>query len=218
MSFKTQVEKVAQQMQQVGIEYDKLFDNFGIKLYEKLSMKKGSCEQVDIVHKELDEILDAFSLYFPSKSVIACQAKCSSCCSFPIHCPPQTIEHIAKHIETNYSKEEIKNLIVAFHKNIKERKAPYFRATCPFLGEDKCCKIYEQRPLVCRWFTSPDASLCERSIQSGETIPQQQTQHRIYQLANTALVLTSKNKENDNAQVEFIPAILQILEEEKCEE
>jgi hypothetical protein len=65
---------------------------------------------------------------------------------------------------------------------------------------------------VCRWFSSPDATICERSIHNGESIPQQQTQHRIYQLANTALVLTSKNKENENAQLEFIPAMLQRLE------
>ncbi|WP_419764308.1 MAG: YkgJ family cysteine cluster protein [Arcobacter sp.] len=212
MSIKTEVEKVAQQMQQVGMEYDKLFDNFGIQLYEKLSKTKNSCEQMDIVHKELDEILEAFSLSFPNKTVIACKTKCSHCCSFPIHCSPQTIEYIASHIEASYSDDEIKSLIVAFHKNIEDRQAPFFRATCPFLDEDNCCKIYEQRPLSCRWFTSPDASLCERSIQSGETIPQQQTQHRIYQLANTALVLTSENKDKDDAQVEFIPAILKRLE------
>ncbi len=216
MSFKTEVEKVAQQMRQVGMEYDKLFDNFGIKLYEKLSAIKNSCEQVDIVHQQLHEILEAFSISFPNKTAIACEAKCSHCCSFPIHCPPQIIEHIANHIETNFSKEDIQKLIVAFHKNIQERKAPYFRAMCPFLDEDNCCKIYEQRPLSCRWFTSPDASLCERSIHSGETIPQQQTEHRIYQLANTALVLTSKNKDNEDAQLEFIPAILQRLKQTNC--
>lgn len=212
MSYKTEVEKVAHQMRQIGMEYDKLFDNFGIQLYEKLSKTKNSCDQMNIVHKEIDEILEAFDLSFPNKTAIDCKAKCSHCCSFPIHCSPQTIENIASHIEANYSKEEISNLIVAFHKNIKERKAPYFRAVCPFLDEENCCGIYEQRPLACRWFTSPDASLCERSIKSGETIPQQQTQHRIYQLANTALVLTSKSKDNENAQLEFIPAILQRLE------
>ncbi len=212
MSIKAEVEKVAHKMRQVGMEYDKLFDNFGILLYEKLSKTKNSCEQMDIVHKELDEILEAFNLSFPNKTSIACQAKCSHCCSFPIHCSPQTIEHIASHIEANFTKEEIKNLIVAFHKNIEERKAPFFRATCPFLDEENCCKIYAQRPLACRWFSSPDATLCERSIHSGETIPQQQTEHRIYQLANTALVLTSKTQENENAQLEFIPAILNRLE------
>lgn len=211
MSFKTEVERVADQMRQVGMEYDKLFDNFGIQLYAKLSLIKDSCEQVNIVYQQLDEILEAFNLSFPNKTVIACQSKCSHCCSFPIHCPPQVIEHIANHIETNYSKEEIENLIIAFYKNIEERKAPYFRATCPFLGEDNCCKIYEQRPLVCRWFSSPDALICERSIHSGETIPQQQTEHRIYQLANTALVLASKTQEDENAQLEFIPAILKRL-------
>jgi Asp-tRNA(Asn)/Glu-tRNA(Gln) amidotransferase C subunit len=119
LSFKTEVEKVAQQMLQVGIEYDKLFDNFGIQLYAKLSMINDSCEQVDVVYQQLDEILEAFNLSFPNKTVIACQAKCSHCCSFPIQCPPQVIEHIARHIEINFSKEEIDNLIVAFYKNIK---------------------------------------------------------------------------------------------------
>ena len=211
MSFKTEVEKVAHQMRQVGMEYDKLFDNFGIKLYEKLSTIDDSSKQVEYVNQQLDEILEAFNISFPNKAAIACEAKCSHCCSFPVHCPPQTIEYIARHIETNFSKEEINNLIVAFHKNIKDRKAPYYRAVCPFLDEENFCTIYEQRPLVCRWFTSPDSTLCERSVYSGEPITQQQTQHRIYQLANSALALTAKDKENENVQVEFIPAILKRL-------
>lgn len=212
MSIKEEVEKVSHQMKQVGMEYDKLFDNFGIELYEKLSMIDDSSNQVEYVNQQLNEILEAFNLYFPNKTAIACQNKCSHCCSFPVHCPPQTIEYIAKHIEANFAKDEIDRLIVRFYKNIEDRKAPYYRATCPFLDEENSCKIYEQRPLVCRWFTSPDASLCERSVYSGEQIPQQQTQHRIYQLANSALALTSKNKENENIQVEFIPALLKRLE------
>ena len=212
MSLKKEVQKVANEMQRVGLEYDKLFDNFGIELYEKLSMINDSKEQVNIVHKYLDEMLEAFSISFPNKNPIACSIKCSFCCSFPIQTPIQIIEHIASHIETNFTKEEIKDLIMAFHQNISDRKAPFFRATCPFLDEENCCKIYEQRPLVCRWFTSPDASLCERSISSGESIPQQVTQHRIYQLANMALVLTSKKVGKQSVQVEFIPALLKRLE------
>ena len=210
MAIKENVEKVAQQMKQVGMEYDKLFDNFGIELYEKLSTIDDEFKQVEYVNDQLDEILEAFALYFPNKTTVACQAKCSHCCSFSVFCPLQTIEYIAQHIEKNYTKEEIDKLIVAFYKTIEQRKTPQFRAVCSFLDEEGCCSIYEIRPLVCRWFTSPDASLCERSVYTREAIPQQQTEHRIFQLANSALALSSKDKEGN--QVEFIPAMLKRLE------
>lgn len=206
MFSKEAVAKVSHQMQQVTHAYEQLFNDFGIHLYQEIAKIENSTKQMEIVYERIDEALQAFAASFPNPNTVACQATCAHCCSFAIECPPQVITHVAEHIQKTFTCKEIETLKEALHVNIKTRKAPHFRALCPFLNEANLCSIYEVRPLTCRWFSSPDAVLCERSTHTGESIPQRPTEARIYQMATTALVGAGKKE-----QVEFIPALFQEL-------
>ncbi len=208
------VRRVAEKMNEVGRQYEQLFGNLGTQIYTDIVGLKEPAEIMAVCIGHIDVAVSAFRKHFPDPSVIACAKGCCHCCSFPIECPPQVIADIARYLEQHLPAPDLERFRLKLARDIAERKPPLNRGRCPFLDEENACSIYDKRPLACRWFTSPDAKLCELSVEDGRNITQHPILHRIYQAATTALTTAQQQHGLPSGQVPFIPSLLEALENE----
>ncbi|EAR63109.1 YkgJ family cysteine cluster protein [Neptuniibacter caesariensis] len=204
----TDVAEVAEKLRSVTAEYEELFNRLCKQIYVSIETQASASDQVAITLQYVEDALQAFSQNFPDNSHLACGKGCSHCCHFPIETPTQVITDITQYLLDTRSGSELAALKAKLQVNIQQRVPPLNRAPCPFLDEDNACTIYLKRPLSCRWFSSPDARLCEQSVKDGRNIGQHPVQSRIYQAASTALLAEQKKRTGSDQQVAFIPALL----------
>lgn len=205
------VAEVAEKLRSVTTEYEDLFNRLCKQIYTQIEQQETTSDQVALTLQYVEDALQAFAQNFPDNTAVACGKGCSHCCHFPIETPTQVIEDIAAYLKDTRSNQELDELKKTLAANIEQRLPPLFRAPCPFLDDENACSIYPKRPLSCRWFSSPDARLCEKSVQDGRAINQHPVQSRIYQAASTALLAEQKKRTGSEQQVAFIPALLDFL-------
>ncbi len=110
-------------------------------------------------------------IHDPDKPDLACKEGCSYCCHVAVAVTIPEVLHIADHLRQTRTAEEIEV--------VKQRCRDHIAATppdpldvrhpCPLLeaggrenGGHAVCSIYDQRPLPCRGFHSPDVTPCRR--------------------------------------------------------
>ncbi|MFH2093147.1 MAG: YkgJ family cysteine cluster protein [Pseudomonadota bacterium] len=206
------VEQVAKKIKEISKLYEQLFADFGAQLFSDIADLSDASKIMQVCVSHIETAVLAFGRHFPDSSVIACTRGCCHCCSFPIECPPQVVVDVARHIRNTWSFEDQHLLRQKLTHDMSARQLPFNRAPCPLLDKDRLCSIYEKRPLSCRWFTSPDAALCEKSVQDGSNITQHPVGHRIYQVATTMLLACEKKQGRPYVQVPFVSSLLEILE------
>ncbi len=199
---------VATQLRAANTEYEALFSNLGTQIYSTIRHTASAADKYSITLQYITDAITAFGQSFPDNHKLACDKGCHHCCYFPIDTSQQVIDSLVLHLKSNYCENEIETLKGALRENTTARKAPLYRAPCPFLDAANACTIYHQRPLSCRWFSSPDAALCEQSISDGRAIQQLPIHTRIYQAASTALLADQKNATGSDQQLAFIPTLL----------
>jgi len=199
---------VATQLRAANTEYEALFSNLGTQIYSTIRRTASAADKYSITLQYITDAITAFGQSFPDNQKLACNKGCHYCCYFPIDTSQQVIDNLVTHLKNNYCEDEIETLKEALRENITARKAPLYRAPCPFLDSANACSIYHLRPLSCRWFSSPDATLCEQSISDGRAIQQHPIHTRIYQAASTALLADQKNATGSDQQLAFIPTLL----------
>lgn len=209
--FSEQVGRVARQMNEVSRHYEQLFTDFGIRVFQDIDGLDNASQIMAVCRRHIDEALAAFETHFPDGSDIACAKGCHHCCFFPIECPPQVSIDIADHVMNTFSDSACHELIQKLVRDVEMRQPPFNRFPCPFLGPEHFCSIYDKRPLSCRWFTSPDAALCEKSLKDNSQIPQHTIRQRIFQAATTMLLAHEKKRGRQPVQVAFVPALLENL-------
>lgn len=206
------VAEVADRLKTVTADYEDLFNRLCKQIFTQIEPLESPSAQVAVTLQYVEDELQAFKQNFPDNTQVACGKGCSHCCSFPIEAPTQVIDHIAEHLHLSFSAEALAELKTKLQDNIQQRVPPLNRAPCPFLDQSQACTIYTKRPLSCRWFSSPDAQLCEQSVRDGRNITQHPVQSRIYQAASTALLAEQQKRTGSAAQVAFIPALLAQLD------
>lgn len=103
---------------------------------------------------------------------IACKAGCWWCCTKPAQVTAPEVLIIVMYMQETWDEARIEALkartakYMATMRGKPQSKWVYQRARCPLLGDDNLCSVYEVRPLVCRSWTSVDASLCESGYKS----------------------------------------------------
>lgn len=205
------VSHVAEKLQQVTAEYESLFGNLSKQIYISIAALDNPTDEIAVALQYINDASQAFTQNFGNNHSVACGKGCHHCCHFPITVPQQTITDISQHIIGTHSKEDIEVLKGRLEQNITARKAPLYRAPCPFLDSENACSIYAHRPLSCRWFSSPDANVCEQSLNDGQDIQQHPVQSRIYQAASDALLAKQKARTGSDQQLPFIPSLLEAL-------
>ena len=205
------VNHVAQKLQQVTAEYEALFANLSKQISASIAPLEQPSAEIAMTLQYVQDAIWVFNNNFGDNNPVACGKGCHHCCHFPIQVPQQTIADISAHLSQTLAAEELAELIIKLQHNISARVAPLFRAPCPFLDEENACSIYHHRPLSCRWFSSPDAQVCEQSVADGRSIQQHPVQSRIYQAASDALLAKQKRLTGSDQQLPFIPALLTAL-------
>ncbi len=199
-------------MQEVSTQYEQLFTNLAARMYNDIAELMDASEAMAVCLDHVDRAILAFGNHFPDTTVIACKKGCHYCCFFPIQSPPQEVVAIARHLISTFSSNEQALLREQLTADIARRTGPLQRGQCPFLDEAKACSIYQERPLACRWFTSPDANICKQSVKDGRNIPQHPIHNRIYEAAVASLLAAAKKQGRFHEQVPFIASLLKALE------
>jgi hypothetical protein len=85
---------------------------------------------------------------------------------------------------------------------------------CPLL-EDGACSVYEVRPLICRGWSSLDASACERHFADPDGTPVAPSYRVAYELASAVLAglgLAARDAGRDGGLLELVAALRIALE------
>ncbi len=83
------------------------------------------------LHREVDRLASALSERHAER--LACRKGCSGCCDDDLTCFEVEAENIRRH-----------------HPELLEKGVPHSEGRCAFLDEHGACRIYAQRPYVCR--------------------------------------------------------------------
>lgn len=206
------VVEVAAQVRNATKRYDQLFVDLGSQIYADIVGMDNAVEIMAACRKWTDDALMFFTRHLPLTTRIDCQQGCCHCCSLPVVCPPQVIVDIAKYLKNTVPSEKLIALKEEMQRYVSGNDGSQLCIQCPFLSTRKLCQIYDYRPLTCRSFTSPDRQQCLASVTKRNNIVQDPVRHRVFQAATTALVGAAKQNGLPCQQVEFIPALLEILE------
>lgn len=205
------VVQVAEKMADIGREYEQLFMDLGRQMFNDIVDTEDASSALTVIIGHIDDAVAVFNRHFPDSSPVACVKGCHFCCSFPIECPPQVVVDVAGHLKKTVSDIDLQHLISRMNRDVRVRQPPLNRSACVFLDADHLCLIYENRPLSCRWFSSPDVNICRQSLVDGRQVPQRPVIHRIFQVATTMLSAAAKHQGRFHEQVRFIPSLLEVL-------
>lgn len=113
----------------------------------------------------------ATRLYPDVQAHLQCRAHCSWCCREPLQV------HIldAVSVAAGLSGVLDYRLDTRVSSELKGNFQP-----CPFLDGDQNCKVYEQRPLVCRAFHSLNAARCQEVVETRDSRRQVPMHTRTY--------------------------------------
>lgn len=119
---------------------------------DHLNKIKSSLERARFVHNMVDEYNKEVFAHPLLKQFVPCKSGCSACCHTQVSVTDDEADlladNIANGVEINPERLEIQaaagNETSAFY------KIPYQDRKCVFLDEKGACKVYKDRPSVCR--------------------------------------------------------------------
>lgn len=139
-------------------------------LITHLNKIKNSLERARFVHNVVDEYNQKVFSHPILKNFMPCKAGCTGCCHTQVSITQDEAELLAHNIgngvEIDYKLLEhqasVGNDSLAFF------KIPYKERKCVFLDEKGSCKVYKDRPSVCRTnAVIGDPAQCDTSSNSG---------------------------------------------------
>jgi len=111
-----------------------------------------------------------------SATKLACAAGCSICCSLRVDTFAHEIFHLARHLRTTRTAEELAELQTRLAAHAEKIRAltPLQHATrnipCPLLRADGYCSVYAARPQSCRRHHSRELAACQYTYDHPEDI------------------------------------------------
>ncbi len=131
---------------------------------EHLRKMTNPFQRVDFIHRAIDDLNEEVFAHPLIKEMSPCKEGCSACCHTQVSVTDDEAALLARRISegVEIDLERLKLQVTAgdddsaFYKmNFEERK-------CIFLGEDGGCRVYNDRPSVCRTnAVIGDASQCD---------------------------------------------------------
>lgn len=112
------------------------------------------------------EHTDAVVAEAPGRSTWACGRGCAACCHLLVRLHPAETEAIAEHVRAalpSAVREALLERLAEVATTAEGLDAAAYRhrrIRCAFLDEDDGCRIYDQRPVVCRVHASRSAEGC----------------------------------------------------------
>jgi hypothetical protein len=128
----------------------------------------------------------------PPPSPVACRKGCSPCCVSKVVVVAPEVIRIAEHLRRTLDEGALAALLERV-RAADERTRGLTRAEraeagvpCPLL-EDGACSVHPVRPLLCRGWSSLDASACERHFADPARVPVAPAYVPAYELASAVL-------------------------------
>jgi hypothetical protein len=162
----------------------------------------------------------------PPPSPIACREGCSSCCVSKVVAVAPEVLRIADHLRATLAPDAFAALLGRVRaadehtRGLGRRERAHAGVPCPLLVED-ACSVHEVRPLLCRGWTSLDASACERHFADPDGAPVAPAYATGYELATAVLAglsLAARDAGRDGALLELTAALRIALERPDAKE
>lgn len=136
-----------------------------------LNKIKSSLERARFVHNVVDEYNQKIFSHPIVKELMPCKAGCTGCCHTQVSVTEDEAELLAHNIsngvEIDYKLLEHQSL--AGNDTRAFFGIPYKERRCVFLDDQGACKVYKDRPSVCRTnAVLGDAAQCDTSTNSGD--------------------------------------------------
>lgn len=90
---------------------------------------------------------------------------CGKCCGNGLGLNMEDIQRLESYLNTHNIQPTEPRLLIGID-NIPVE-------SCPFLGEDNKCKVYEARPTICRKFICHAETMYDRYDENGELVPEE---------------------------------------------
>ncbi len=163
----------------------------------------------------IEYTLKALKEQDPPSLAPACSAGCYYCCVVQVQVLPIEALHLANHLKTNRSKEEIEALTSnltdfgAKVRGLTPNQQSALKMSCPFLVDDMC-SVYEARPVACRSANSTDAKKCQAALEPEVSLSTVETylhQSKICRQASKALATALGDCGLNSAVLELTSAV-----------
>jgi Fe-S-cluster containining protein len=123
------------------------------RLMEKLKSIKGASDRARFAHDQVDYHLSKLFEEHKATSLVSCKAGCTACCHTQVSVTSDEaqllIEVIANEgIEIDL--DRLRKQAETENDGQAYLKVPYGERRCVFLGDDNRCRVYSDRPSVCR--------------------------------------------------------------------
>lgn len=119
-----------------------------------------------LFHREVQTYVDEVVEGLDHPELIQCRKGCSACCYTQVSVTEEEAELLAKKVESGISIDKLKLYNQSQAQNNAEKwyQMDHSKRGCVFLDENENCRVYEDRPAVCRTnFALSDPKFCDTS-------------------------------------------------------
>lgn len=122
------------------------------KMLKRLKKISSSLERARLIHKSIEEYNQEVFSHPLVKELSPCKLGCSACCHTQVSVTSDEAELLAMHINNGLEidREKLKSLMLAGNDDDKYFAIPYQDRACIFLDSKGACRVYADRPAVCR--------------------------------------------------------------------
>lgn len=122
------------------------------KVLKSLKKFTQSLRRVRFIHRNIDEYNKEVFSHPLVKDLSPCKKGCSACCHTQVSVTEDEAELLAHRVRSGLKIDEasMNFLSQAGNDSQKFYDIPFEQRKCLFLGQDGDCRIYEDRPAVCR--------------------------------------------------------------------
>lgn len=120
-------------------------------------------ERARKLHAAMDRAIDEQKALHPEVVAnVSCRAGCSACCHWPVEVTADEAKLLAERIQADPAIVDREQLALhAPYELDTFFQLSYEQRRCPFLGPDRNCRVYDDRPGNCRkFYVQNDPALC----------------------------------------------------------
>lgn len=201
----------------LGLKHDFNFSRITKTILKRLKKHRDPAKRARLVFREIDQYLKELFKDDAVEKLVSCKAGCSTCCHTQVSVTQDEASLLAQHVVDGVDIDMTRLLVQSQAGNSSENwyRLDHNTRGCLFLDEQGNCRVYEDRPSVCRTnYVVSDPNLC--ATENGTT-------HSVRLLntykADMAIIgAYQSSKENGALPQMLLKAIDKLLESRKDHE
>jgi Fe-S-cluster containining protein len=147
-------------------KHSQLFKEVAKKFLKNVKNATRAQKWAKIFHKEVQSHVNEVVESLDHPELIQCRKGCSACCYTQVSVTEEEAELLAQRVESGVNIDRTKLYSQAQAKNNAEKwyQMDHKKRGCVFLDENENCRVYEDRPAVCRTnIALSDPKFCDTS-------------------------------------------------------